>query len=104
MISVVIPMHNEEKAIGAVLDELIEVLEGQTSEIIVVDDDSTDNTANKAQEKDFVKLIQHPQNMGYGAAIKTGIKNATDDLILIMDGDGSYPTKDTPRLLEYDKG
>ena len=99
MISVVIPAHNEEKAIGAVLDELIEVLEGQTYEIIVVDDGSTDNTAKIVQEKQ-VKLIQHPQNMGYGAAIKTGIKNATNDLILIIDGDGSYPVKAIPELLK----
>jgi glycosyltransferase involved in cell wall biosynthesis len=73
MISVVIPTHNEEKAIGALLDELIEVLEGQTYEIIAVDDGSTDDTANIAREKDFVKFIQDPQNMGYGAAINTGI-------------------------------
>jgi len=106
MISVVIPTHNEEKAIGTVLDELIEVLEGQAYEIIVVDDGSTDNTAKIAQEKDSVNVIQHPQNMGYGAAIKTGIKNATNDLILIIDGDGSYPVKAIPELLkeveEYD--
>ena len=100
MISVVIPAHNEEKAIGAVLDELIEVLEGQACEIIVVDDCSTDNTAKIVREKE-VKLIQHQQNIGYGAAIKNGIENATDDLILIIDGDGSYPAKDAPRLLEY---
>lgn len=99
-LSVVIPAHNEEKAIGTVLDELIAVLEGQTYEIIVVDDGSTDNTAKIAQEKDPVKLIQHPQNMGYGAAIKTGIKNATNDLILIIDGDGSYPVKAIPELLK----
>lgn len=101
MLSVIIPAYNEEKVIGTVLDELIEVLEGQTYEIIVVDDSSTDNTANVVREKNFVKLIQHPQNIGYGAAIKTGIKNAANDLILIIDGDGSYPAKDTPRLLEY---
>lgn len=51
MISVVIPAYNEEKAIGAALDELIEVLEGQIYEIIVVDDGSTDNTAKVAQKK-----------------------------------------------------
>ena len=61
MISVVIPAHNKEKAIGTVLDELIEVLEGQSYEIIVVDDGSTDNTAEIVQEKTQVKLIQHPQ-------------------------------------------
>jgi len=109
MFSIVIPTHNEEKAIGAVLDELIEVLEGQAYEIIVVDDGSTDNTAKIAQEKEagkYVKLIQHPYNKGYGAALKAGIKNATNDLILIIDGDGSYPVKAIPELLkeadEYD--
>ena len=99
-ISVVIPAHNEEKAIGTVLDELMIVLERQTYEIIVVDDGSTDDTAKVVQEKQ-AKLIQHPQNRGYGAAIKTGIKNATHGLILIIDGDGSYPAKDTLRLLEW---
>ena len=105
MISVIIPAHNEEKAIGTVLDELIEVFkEEQTYEIIVVDDGSTDNTAKKVQEKGYVKLIQHPYNKGYGAAIKTGIKNAIHDLILIIDGDGSYPVKAIPELLkEADK-
>ena len=99
MISVVIPAHNEEEAAGAVLDELIEILAGQAYEIIVVDDCSTDNTAKIVREKE-VKLIQHQQNIGYGAAIKTGIKKATNDLILIIDGDGSYPVKAIPELLK----
>jgi glycosyltransferase involved in cell wall biosynthesis len=104
IISVVIPAHNEEKAIGAVLDELRAVLKGQTYEIIVVDDGSTDNTAKIVQEKDSVKLIQHPYNKGYGTALKTGLKNATNDLILTIDGDGSYPVKAIPELLkEADK-
>jgi len=103
VLSVIVPAYNEEKGIEETLSELKTVLSdtNQVYEIIVVDDGSTDNTANIAREKDFVKLIQHPQNKGYGAAIKTGIKNATNDLILIIDGDGSYPAKDTPRLLEY---
>jgi glycosyltransferase involved in cell wall biosynthesis len=106
MITVIIPAHNEEKAIGTVLDELIAVLEGQEYEIIVVDDGSTDNTAKIVQQKESVKLIQHPINKGYGAALKTGIKNATNDLISIIDGDGSYPVKAIPELFkeagEYD--
>ncbi len=104
MLSIVIPAHNEEKAIGAVLDELIEVLEGQKYEIIVVDDGSTDKTPKIVQKKDSIKLIQHHYNKGYGAAIKTGIKNATNEVILIIDGDGSYPVKAIPELLkEADK-
>ena len=105
MISVVIPVYNEEKAIGAVLDELIEILEDKAYEIIAVDDGSTDTTVKAVQEKP-VTLIQHPHNIGYGAAIKTGIKNAANDLIVIIDGDGSYPVKAIPELLkeaeEYD--
>ena len=99
MISVVMPVYNEEAAIGAVLDELIAVLKDKTYEIIVVDDGSSDNTAKVVQEK-RVKLIPHPHNMGYGAAIKTGIKNAANDLILIIDGDGSYPVNVIPELLK----
>lgn len=105
MISVVIPVYNEEEAIGAVLDELIAILEDKAYEIIAVDDGSTDNTVKTVQEKP-VTLIQHPHNIGYGAAIKTGIKNATNDVIVIIDGDGSYPVKAIPELLkeaeEYD--
>lgn len=104
MISVVIPAHNEEKAIGTVLDELIEVLERQAYEIIVVDDGSTDNTAKIVQQKESIKLVQHPYNKGYGAALKTGIKNATNEIILIIDGDGSYPVNAITELLkEADK-
>ena len=99
MITVLIPAHNEEKAISAVLDELVGVLKDETYEIIVIDDGSTDNTAKIVQEK-RVKLIQHTHNIGYGAAIKTGIKNAANDLILIIDGDGSYPVKAIPELLK----
>jgi glycosyltransferase involved in cell wall biosynthesis len=99
MISVVIPAYNEEKSIGAVLDELIAVLEERTYEIIVVDDGSTDNTAKIVQERQ-VKFIRHPHNIGYGAAIKTGIKNAANDLIMIIDGDGSYPVNAIPELLK----
>jgi glycosyltransferase involved in cell wall biosynthesis len=105
MISVVIPVYNEEKTIGAVLDELIAILKDKAYEIIAVDDGSTDNTVKAVQEKP-VTLIQHTHNIGYGAAIKTGIKNATNDVIVIIDGDGSYPVKAIPELRkeaeEYD--
>jgi glycosyltransferase involved in cell wall biosynthesis len=102
MISIVIPAYNEEHGIAGVLDELNAILVGtnQSSEIIVVDDGSTDNTVQVAQ-KMGVTLVQHPYNRGYGAALKTGIKHANGDQILIIDADGTYPNKELPRLLEY---
>lgn len=102
MLSVVIPAYNEEKGIGKVLDELKDILENNNKdyEIIVLDDGSTDNTAQVAKEKE-VRLIQHPQNKGYGAALKNGIKHAEGEKILIIDADGTYPSKDIPRLLEH---
>jgi glycosyltransferase involved in cell wall biosynthesis len=99
-LSVVIPAYNEERAVGSVIDELKKVLDTLKHEIIVVDDGSSDKTAEIVQEKHVI-LIQHPQNKGYGAALKTGIKNASNDLILIIDADGTYPVKEIPKMLSY---
>jgi glycosyltransferase involved in cell wall biosynthesis len=104
-ISVVIPAYNEEKGIKTTLLELKETLDklNEKYEIIVVDDGSTDNTVNIVRTIDFVNLIQHPHNIGYGAALKTGIKNAKNDLILILDADGTYSPKEIQNLMEYTK-
>lgn len=102
-LSVVIPAYNEEKGILKVIEELKLVLDNtkQPYEIIVVDDGSTDNTAEIVEKIENTRLIQHVHNKGYGAALKTGIKGASGDFILITDADGSYPNKDVPRLLEH---
>jgi len=102
MLSVVIPAYNEEEGILKVVEELKLVLDNanQPYEIIVVDDGSTDNTAKIVEKIENTRLIQHVHNKGYGVALKTGIKSASGDFILITDADGSYPTKDVPRLLE----
>jgi glycosyltransferase involved in cell wall biosynthesis len=102
-LSVVIPAYNEEKGIGKVLVELNDVLNktGLAHEIIVVDDGSEDATAKIVQGNEFVKLVQHPANKGYGSSLKTGIRNAAGKWILITDADGTYPIKDIPRLLEH---
>lgn len=99
-ISVVIPSFNEEEVIDLVLERLEDILHGQNYEIIVVDDGSIDNTAKVVKEKN-IKLVRRPYNRGYGAAIKTGMKNATNELILIINADGTYPVKDIPNLLKY---
>lgn len=105
--SVIIPAYNEEEGILEVLKGAQEALETWAGEfeIIVVDDGSTDETAKKAQERG-VRLVRHPENMGYGAAIKSGISQAKFENIVIIDADGTYSPSDIPRLLnsmkEYD--
>lgn len=69
-------------------------------DLIVVDDGSTDRTPALAQEGG-ARLIQHPVNLGQGAALRTGIANAKGNFIAIVDGDGTYPIEDLPKLLSF---
>ena len=98
-LSVVIPVFNEEAVIGNVLDQLTQL--DSISEIIVVDDGSSDRTAEVAQTHAGVRVISHPYNIGNGAAVKTGIRHATGDHILLMDGDGQHPPAVIPELLAH---
>lgn len=99
--SIIVPAYNEERAIEEVLDSIKEAM-NKTKwdyEIIVVDDSSQDRTAEIAKGKG-AKVIQHVENKGVGAARKTGIKKAKGKIIVMIDGDGTYSSKDIPRLLE----
>jgi glycosyltransferase involved in cell wall biosynthesis len=99
-ISVVIPAFREEKSIAGVLGRLqeIEIID----EIIVVDDGSDDKTAEAARAANpQVRVLQHPYNIGNGAAIKTGIRAATGDIIVLMDADGQHPPRVIPEMLEH---
>jgi len=100
-ISVVIPVYNEEEAIGDDLDLIKETLDasGQPYEIIVVNDGSTDGTVNIVSSRPWVRLIQHDRNRGTGAARTTGTKAAKGDVIVMTDGDGTYPNQDMPKLV-----
>lgn len=100
-ISIIIPAYNEEETIGKVLPQIRKVMEKEEwgYEIIVVDDGSEDQTPKIAQEYG-VRLISHPTNRGYGASIKTGLREARNEIILITDADETYPAKETPRLLK----
>lgn len=106
-VSIVIPAVNEEEVIGAVLDEIRAVMAGSglDYEVIVVDDGSTDATARIARERK-VLVVQHAFNKGYGAALKTGIRRARYDVVVITDADGTYPAQAIPELArdcdEYD--
>ncbi len=103
MISIIIPMYNEEAAIGDDLDTIIQTMSGSDVpwEIIVVDDGSTDASAEIVRQREGVRLIQHPYNRGTGAARTTGLHHAKGDVIVMTDGDGTYPNHDIPGLLAY---
>ena len=98
-LSVVIPAFNEEAQIEAELHGLHEILGamGIRYEIIVVNDGSTDATAERA-EAGGCQLLQQRSNRGYGAALKRGIAAAQSDLILITDADGTYPAQEIPKI------
>jgi len=102
-VSIVIPAFNE----GAVIRSVIAALKdaGAWREIIVVDDGSTDETGACAQEAG-ARVIRHPYNKGNGAAVKTGIRAATGEFVMIVDGDGQHRPADAARLAarlgEYD--
>lgn len=97
-VSVIIPTFNEEKTIGEIVQKLKKLY--PQYEIIVIDDGSTDNTYNIVSDID-VKVIKHPCNRGNGAAIKTGIRNATGDYLVMMDGDGQHLPEEIPNLLKF---
>ena len=100
-ISVIIPAYNESSGISQLIKEIkSELFEaGYSFEILVIDDGSTDDTVINAKQE-HVTVIQHPHNLGNGAAIKTGIRNAKGEIIVMLDADGQHPPKDIPRLIE----
>lgn len=101
-VSVVIPVYNERDAVGDTLRECRRILDrwGGEFEIIVVDDGSTDGGAEAVRETDpEARLIEHEENQGYGAALKTGFAAARHDLVAFFDADGSYPVEELPRLI-----
>jgi glycosyltransferase involved in cell wall biosynthesis len=96
-ISVVLPAKNEAGNLEKLLPKL--KLIPDISEILVVNDGSTDDTKAKATELG-ARVISHPYSMGNGAAVKTGARNATGDILVFMDADGQHDPADIPKLLE----
>ncbi len=96
-ITVVLPAKNESAAIGQTLAQIQQLQ--LAHEIIVVNDGSTDQTKQVA-ESAGAKVLTHPYSKGNGAAIKTGARTATGDIIVFMDADGQHDPQDIPRLIE----
>jgi len=105
-LSIVIPALNEEDGIQAIMDRVLAVQSALRGvgiaelELIVVDDGSTDGTAAVVLATPGVKLVQHTQNCGYGAALKTGFAAAQGEWIGFLDADGTYPPEFFPKLVE----
>lgn len=99
-LSVIIPVLNEGSVIGSIIERIQNVLKTEAFqyEILVIDDGSTDDTAVNAQ-KAGATVVSHPYNIGNGAAVKTGIRHAQGDVLLMLDGDGQHPPEDILRLL-----
>ena len=99
-VSVIIPVYNEANTI----EEILHRVEAQevASEILIVDDGSTDGTRDILQtlsNKEYITVILHEKNQGKGAAVRTGIQNATGEVLLIQDADLEYNPRDYPALL-----
>ena len=99
LVSIIIPAYNEEGAIADTIKNL-HALGLPDSEVLVIDDGSSDKTASVA-EAAGARVISHPYNIGNGAAVKTGIRNARGKVLVFMDGDGQHSPSDIKRLLEH---
>jgi glycosyltransferase involved in cell wall biosynthesis len=102
VISVVIPMYNEQEAIADEIRSVREAMDGSGHEyeIIVVDDGSSDGSAEIVRGFESVTLLQHPRNRGTGAARTTGLKAARGEIVVMTDADGTYPNHEMPKLIE----
>lgn len=99
-LSIIIPVFNEEKTISEIIKRVKAVKIKETdTEIIVVDDGSTDKTL-ELLPKDGIRVFKQPMNMGKGAAIKRGIEESSGDYIIIQDADLEYDPNFIPKLME----
>ena len=100
-ISIILPAYNEAESIGDVIAKIQGAIQSsvESYEILVIDDGSDDDTATQAQGTGAT-VIRHPYNIGNGAAIKTGIRHARSEILVMLDADGQHPPEDIPRMIE----
>jgi len=106
-VTAVVPCFNEAEAIQRTVEELESALAGGACfEVIVVDDGSTDATGKILEELEsggdhpHLRVLRHPRNRGYGASVKTGIRRARGEIVVITDADGTYPHDRVAELVE----
>jgi glycosyltransferase involved in cell wall biosynthesis len=97
-VSVIIPAFEEAGVIGRVVDGLRAA--ATWKEVLVIDDGSSDETSQEAASAG-ARVIRHPYNKGNGASVKTGIRNASGEYVVIVDGDGQHSAADALRLVSY---
>lgn len=106
-LSIVIPAYNEEDGIAEIAQRVLAVKPDLVKvgvdelEFLVVDDGSSDKTADIVESIEGVQLVRHVTNKGYGAALKTGFGRAKGELIGFLDADGTYPPEYFPQLCQY---
>jgi|SRR3989344_3415858 len=101
-VSIIIPSYNEAPTLGKLVKQIQKVKIVHQKEIIIVDDGSTDQTESilaKLKNKNGIKIIKNPKNLGKGASIVKALKLATGAIVVIQDADLEYNPKDLPKLL-----
>jgi glycosyltransferase involved in cell wall biosynthesis len=105
-LSVFFPCYNEQENVTRTVQQALEVLNKLELdfEIIIVNDGSSDKTGQIAEELSSrdkrIKAVQHPKNLGYGAALQSGFRAASKEFVFYTDGDGQFDLKEMPPLLQ----
>lgn len=102
-ISIIIPTFNEEASITKVVSDIHKAMEltNYSYEVVIIDDCSTDKTLEKVENRNDIRIVKHKFNQGSGAARRTGIRESKGKIIVMIDGDGTYPASSIPELLKY---